>query len=535
MEQHVRRIRASELLSSIYATTIGKVHPVDSGNSRRTSGDGRRWLTGATVALVLVVSTLAGALGLQAAPAGATASGWQVSASFAPQLTPGTAGGVDCPSATVCFAIGNSPLSVWSAGAIIAGSTDGGSTWHALSVPAAVGQLTALSCPTTTTCYAIGSDQTGNSLAIETTDSGSTWVTLTLPSGDTPFGISCPIVSTCFVPATVPGGYTVLHTGNSGGIWTAQTVPVATTGVGPIACSSSSSCATRRYTSAGVGIMVTTDGGLTWTSASTPSTLVFIDGFSCVATTNSCFAVGDENPGGGAPLVPVVLVSASSLTTWNAQGVPAGINSLYAISCASALVCEASGQGLGGPGPGGSGGIIGTTDGGTIWSLQTIPATTTGLAGVSCATTSICVATGSDFALPTSGGVVLTTGNGGTNWTTGTLPGTGNVNTLSCPTTANCMAIAGNQVLATADRGTTWTHQSVPSSTPYYLQSLSCATATTCVIVGTSAWYTTNAGATWTQGSLPDTGGPGYRVLPGRGGVPQRHRLRGVRIGEQRR
>ncbi len=210
-----------------------------------------------------------------------------------------------------------------------------------------------------------------------------------------------------------------------------------------------------------------------------------------------------------------VLHTTDSGATWSAQSVPAASTGFGgSIACASASVCESVGQSAGGSGSGGAGGIIGTTDGRTTRSVQSIPATTTGLGDVSCPTTQVCVAAGSDFALPTADGVVLTTSDGGAIWTNGTLPGTGNVNTLSCPTTLDCVALAGNQVLASTDGAVTWAHQSVPSSAPYYPESLACASATICEIVGSSAGYTTNGGTTWTEGALPAPVAPatGYNL-----------------------
>jgi len=54
---------------------------------------GRRNAVAAS-AVLLLLGLLAAALGLQAQPAGATGTGWQVSATFAPQLTPETTGGL---------------------------------------------------------------------------------------------------------------------------------------------------------------------------------------------------------------------------------------------------------------------------------------------------------------------------------------------------------------------------------------------------------------------------------------------------------
>ncbi len=409
-------------------------------------------------ALLLVV----GVLGALAAPAGATVAGWQVSVNDAPQITPGT---VDCPSATICYALDETPLTAAPPAAIISKSTDGGSTWHALTVLPVVGQLNGISCPSTTTCYAVGWDASANPVLVQTSDGGSNWATDTLPAGTSPVAISCPTASTCFAPADVNGGAgsggseTVLHTTDSGATWTSQTVPAAVTGTfKAVACSSASDCAVGVRTSSGAGIMSTTDGGATWGMDVTLSTLASVDSLACAPATTTCFAVGEVSPSYGADVITGDLVSGS----WSSQTVPSGVSGFFGISCPSAQVCEAAGLTTGTPGPGGTGGIIGTTDGGTSWNVQTIPGATPGLADVSCATTTACVAVGQDWALPTADGAVLATTDGGGTWVAGTLPGTGGVTTMACPTASTCFALAGDQVMATTDGGTTWSRQSVP-------------------------------------------------------------------------
>jgi len=96
-------------------------------------------------------------------------------------------------------------------------------------------------------------------------------------------------------------------------------------------------------------------------------------------------------------------------------------------------------------GPGASTGVaVATTDGGVAWAAQMVPAGIFTLDGVSCASTSDCVAVGDDSS-ERDGAIVATT-DAGTTWTSQTTPsGVANLNGASCGSTSVCEAVGLNQ------------------------------------------------------------------------------------------
>jgi hypothetical protein len=160
------------------------------------------------------------------------------------------------------------------------------------------------------------------------------------------------------------------------------------------------------------------------------------------------------------------------------------------------------------------------------WSLQAVPnepfTTSDSLIGVSCSSTSDCFAVGGEK----SGGEpsFLVEHYNGTSWAVQTFAGPAgatfsSLNGVSCPTTSFCMAVgsyspsAGGQVpLVFTFNGSSWQQQSVPlgsSSTAASLQAVSCWSNTFCMLVGgfTSAGLT--AAWSWNGSSftLQRTGG----------------------------
>jgi hypothetical protein len=92
----------------------------------------------------------------------------------------------------------------------------------------------------------------------------------------------------------------------------------------------------------------------------------------------------------------------------------------------------------------GTGVAVATTDGGVTWTAQTVPSGIFTLDGVSCASTSDCVAVGDDSS--ESIGVIVATTDAGTTWTSQTTPsGVANLNGASCGSTSVCEAVGLNQ------------------------------------------------------------------------------------------
>jgi hypothetical protein len=191
--------------------------------------------------------------------------------------------------------------------------------------------------------------------------------------------------------------------------------------------------------------------------------------------------------------------------------VPSNLNG---VSCASTSDCVAVGQV-------GSGAVaLYSTDGGSTWSTGTVPSEVgeSSLSSVSCASTSDCVAVGYYLNGSSYVGTALYSTDGGSTWSTGTLPGGVSyissilLHSVSCASTSDCVAVGevgnGTVALYSTDGGSTWSTGTVPSEVgESSLSSVSCASTSDCVAVGGYygglTLYSTDGGATWGIGSLP--------------------------------
>jgi len=129
---------------------------------------------------------------------------------------------------------------------------------------------------------------------------------------------------------------------------------------------------------------------------------------------------------------------------------------------------------------------------------------------VSCPTTAECVAVGGSSS---GAGTVLVTTTSGATWVPATVPtGVGTLVGVSCPTTSDCVAVGtatdqDGAILTSTDGGTSWTSQTVPSGEDG-LEGVSCATVSNCVaVLGYNApvpvLTTGDGGVTWTTGTVP--------------------------------
>ncbi|MDQ6797683.1 MAG: hypothetical protein M3011_06615, partial [Actinomycetota bacterium] len=202
---------------------------------------------------------------------------------------------------------------------------------------------------------------------------------------------------------------------------------------------------------------------------------------------------------------------------------PLGQPSISSVSCPSSDVCFAVGalDGGGGPLPGGDGPLVLATTNATgadSWTQQQPPSAVATFAGLSCPTTSTCVAVGTTIG---NTGFVVTTTNGGATWSEASIPASlSAVRSVSCPKSGACFALAytatAETVITAADPSGTWTAEALPAGDAP--TGLSCATATTCWAVGSTydigteqyssqIIATTDGGAVWTQQTVPPNGG----------------------------
>ncbi len=153
----------------------------------------------------------------------------------------GALGSVDCPSATFCVAVG----------AQILVSNDGGQTWTAQFVDGGTGILRSVSCSSSTDCVAIGANPLGATDAqtaafgIGTTDGGTTWNPITLPAGSWSVNaISCSNEVDCTVGGlSVSGDTAPAWASTDGGMtWSSVDLPSGVSAIGALSCQSASHC-----------------------------------------------------------------------------------------------------------------------------------------------------------------------------------------------------------------------------------------------------------------------------------------------------
>ncbi|MGD0254524.1 MAG: DUF4214 domain-containing protein [Acidimicrobiales bacterium] len=186
--------------------------------------------------------------------------------------------------------------------------------------------------------------------------------------------------------------------------------------------------------------------------------------------------------------------AAAQPTAWRVvKSYPPVPSNLNGVSCASTSDCVAVGQV-------GSGAVaLYSTDGGSTWSTGTVPSEVgeSSLSSVSCASTSDCVAVGYYLNGSSYVGTALYSTDGGSTWSTGTLPGgVSDLSSVSCASTSDCVAVGqvgsgSSEIGATlysTDGGSTWSTGTLPGGVSYIssilLHSVSCASTSDCVAVG---------------------------------------------------
>jgi photosystem II stability/assembly factor-like uncharacterized protein len=323
------------------------------------------------------------------------------------------------------------------------------------------------------------------------------WDCAATPGNPTEHGISFPSSSVGYSAGTDSGtpwfgeilgsawGATndFVKTTNGGQTW----VPVNADMI-DVTCTSSTTC--LEVGDGGV-IQLTTNSGATWTSTNNTGFKQALTQIQCPSST-VCFAAGDRGE---------VLQSSNGGASWSFSPSVDG-NPIYGLSCPSTTTCYAVDN---------YAHVMVTTNGGSSWSMQTTPVTTpainvpgsggpnpySGLFGISCPSTTTCVAVGG---FPQSGNqepIVYTT-NGGSTWTLVTAGDTSNtlwgVNCLTGTTT--CYAVGNAGVIYTTTNLTSWT--SMTSGTTKDLMGIDCLSTTYCVATGQTGTIDVYNGSSWT-------------------------------------
>ncbi|HEY5193659.1 MAG TPA: hypothetical protein VIJ39_07295 [Solirubrobacteraceae bacterium] len=338
-----------------------------------------------------------------------------------------------------------------------------------------------------------------------------------------------------------PGG------GGTGAGWTLQPIPgvsgAKSSGLGGVSCASETWC--LAIGGAEETMLTEIWNGSSWVLQSSGPSVGTVSSASCTSTT-WCMAVGNQDaatwngsswqpvavPGvAGAESTELVSVSCGSSssciavgranfsggefgplseqwngTNWSLLSTPTPSGSydteLASVSCPAANSCTAVG------GYDGSDNVVGVGEAfaeywnGSAWMIQMTPnpggGVWSGLAGVSCATTTSCVAVGYyDDGLGTSLVPLAEGWNGGSWSSTGAInpPGSEGAETaqISCSSASSCTAVgqayagSGAISLAEAWNGSSWSVQTTPNptgSTYTFFNSVACPSATACVATG---------------------------------------------------
>lgn len=300
--------------------------------------------------------------------------------------------------------------------------------------------------------------------------------------------VSCPSVATCH---TV-GGATVIGTIDGGTNWTVASSPPNAFDLTDTACVSAKTCWVIGSDNSDAGaVYKTVDGGTTWRVQSAVIPGGFFLAISC-ASRVVCVATGNTG---------AVFTTGDGGRSWHGQSLT-DATLINGIDCPTTMVCEAVGyRGRDGV----TGVALRTTDGGDTWTPQALPASVQFPTSVSCPSIDACVAVGQEtiHSGSTQVGVIVTTADGGTTWRRRQVPdGYTDLLGVACPAAEVCEAVGdGPQaVLGTVDGGRTWTPQGPGTAA---LNGISCPNATTCVAVGqtnagrAAIYRTTNGGHAW--------------------------------------
>jgi photosystem II stability/assembly factor-like uncharacterized protein len=360
---------------------------------------------------VVTVAGLAGALlGLSAgaAPALGMPAVWAASAA-SPAAAPVLAGlgGVSCPTAEVCFAIGGEVGFPQGKGMII-GTADGGSRWNMLGQPAGPHIFYGITCPAASDCKVVGIGPSDAGTVYTTRDGGTVWAKDPVKLVSEPFlAVACHTTRTCEAGGT---GIEPLMYGTSdrGKTWSSQSVPDLSM-VDGLACPTASVCVASGYDGGRISLPTaaiarTTDGGSRWTAQVVPGASA--NGVAC-PTARVCVVAAVAGVGAGHG---EMLRTTNGGVTWFRQDLPAGTPELLSVSCPSISDCMAVGFGNA---------SWATTDGGRTWTKQPVPAGVADLRSVSCPTVSICEGVGES---PDNTAVALRTTDGGAMWSVQVVP-----------------------------------------------------------------------------------------------------------------
>ena len=338
-----------------------------------------------------------------------------LTASTAPTTLTGITA-VSCASATHCWAGAYDAK-----GSAILATTNGGATWRVEYTTARFDDVASIDCTSATHCLAIGDvDEATSAAFLETTDGGKTWSVHATPRPMALAGsLSCANGSDCWAVGVAPdrADAAVARTTDGGRVWTAESIPAIYTAMSSpfgISCASAADCVVT-----GDGALTTTNGGKTWARHAAAG--VPLGPVTCPST-RDCYAVFNVTSAIPANEATFLYTSANGGVTWkDVLAEPGRVAGLPGISCPTTTTCVAVGNGYT-PRAGGAGTLYGlselTSTSGRHWAPTTVARAQTLFADSCAPTTRDCVAGGQTSA----GAVILRSTNDGVTWTSERLP-----------------------------------------------------------------------------------------------------------------
>lgn len=397
----------------------------------------------------------------------------------------GSLASVTCSTAQYCVAVGAAAIG-WP---IVVTSNDGGESWQMPTMPPLVsgGGLTDVACGALDGCVIVGSTRNDAPL-IALSRPDQTWDTRLQGVGSNWSSISCPGLGHCVAVgsysavASSPKGAEVLTSTDSGLRWQQRATPASVIALSGVDCPSVNRCFATAYVAAPpdlvqdvwvAALLRSNDGGRTWRRESLPKALL-LAAISC-PTSSTCYAVGGmaaDSP----PTHDSVVKTVDGGTHWLDQPVPnpLGAAGLDAVSCPTARRCWAVGQS----------GALATTNGGRTWWYQKIAGA---FQAIACPSEQMCVVVNN---ASSPGSPIYVTLDGGRTWSARSVPvADPQLTGVSCPTTSECVAVGSSWpasvVLASFDGGRHWTVQPVPQPGAFgSYDTVQCTAPRHCVVLG---------------------------------------------------
>jgi photosystem II stability/assembly factor-like uncharacterized protein len=169
--------------------------------------------------------------------------------------------------------------------------------------------------------------------------------------------------------------------------------------------------------------------------------------------------------------VPATAATNRSGNPWPVRLSEPGRTTFNAVSCATTLVCTATGIGVSG-----FTSIFGTVDGGTTWARETDPVPVADVERLTCPTPTFCMAE-VDPEQSAPAVEFMTTTDGGATWAVRSeLASLAAVELLACVSDTTCYAWDAGSLVVTRDGGSTWSD----GASMGFTYGASCPTTTTC-------------------------------------------------------